>query len=421
MIPVGQRRLERGNAEHPMRFLFTTLGTSGDVDPHIGIGQKLLARGHEVIFLTHPYFEKLVQRSGFEFRPVGTEADYQEFLDDPDLWRGRRAFAVLVKLMLKTLGPLYQAVAEEYKPGETAIAAGTMALGARLLHEKHGAPLASVHLQPFAFGTDAIAPPLSPDEPLPGEDKMLPIFNGIRAKLGLDSVRSVFHGWYHSPHEVLGLFPEWFAPDHHWPPHTDLLGFPFYDEKGLVEVPPEVNEFLEEGEPPVVVTFGTGMKQAEEYFKGAVEGLKKLGRRALLLTKYPEQLPDPLPEGMKTFSFVPFSEVLPRTAAIMYHGGIGTLSQAFRAGIPQVIIPFAHDQPDNAVQIKKVGVGDYIKPKEFTAERVTEVFARVLDDQMIQDRCRELQSRTSSGDCLTSAADKLESLIGTDEKEGCPV
>ena len=78
----------------------------------------------------------------------------------------------------------------------------------------------------------------------------------------------------------------------------------------------------------------------------------------MFLTQYPEQLPARLPNGVRHFNYIPFSTVLPRAAAFVHHGGIGTTAQALAAGVPQLVVPLAHDQPDNAVRIRHLGVGD---------------------------------------------------------------
>ena len=67
----------------------------------------------------------------------------------------------------------------------------------------------------------------------------------------------------------------------------------------------------------------------------------------MLITNFPAQLPATLPSGFKAFGYLPFSDVLPRAALLVYHGGIGTLAQAVKAGVPQLVVPSAHDQFDN--------------------------------------------------------------------------
>ena len=84
---------------------------------------------------------------------------------------------------------------------------------------------------------------------------------------------------------------------------------------------------------------------------------KALGRRAVLLvgTELKNSLPDPLPAGVAAFDYAPFSELFPRAAAIVHQGGVGTTAQAMRAGRPMLVVPFSHDQPDNAERVEQAG------------------------------------------------------------------
>ena len=163
-----------------------------------------------------------------------------------------------------------------------------------------------------------------------------PSINELRQELGIESpARGIFRDWNLSPQLVLGLFPEWFAPTQpDWPGQVALTGFPLWDQPEAAGLPVEVDEFLRGGEPPIVFTPGSAMAHGQEFFQAAVEACQSLGRRGILLTKYPQQLPPALPADVRHFSFVPFSQLLPRAAALVHHGGIGSSAQGLAAGLP---------------------------------------------------------------------------------------
>jgi UDP:flavonoid glycosyltransferase YjiC (YdhE family) len=98
-----------------------------------------------------------------------------------------------------------------------------------------------------------------------------------------------------------------------------------------------------------------------------VDACRRLGRRGLLLSRYRDQLPADLPPGVRHFDYVPLSRVLPRAAALVSHGGIGTLSQALAAGIPQLIMPLGFDQFDNAARLGRLGVAATLTPRPSVA------------------------------------------------------
>jgi rhamnosyltransferase subunit B len=133
--------------------------------------------------------------------------------------------------------------------------------------------------------------------------------------------------------------------------------------------------------------------------------LKKPG---IFLTRYPEQLPALLPESIRHFSYVPLSRLLPRCAAIIHHGGIGTCSQAFRAGIPQLIQPLAFDQFDNAHRILTLKAGGMILSRSFRSRILANRLHVLLSSSNIHDSCRRLAQRLNKTDGLASACEAIE-------------
>jgi rhamnosyltransferase subunit B len=390
-----------------MTVVVVALGSAGDVHPNVGLALALNRRGHRVVLVAGVVFEPLARRVGLEFRGLGTEKDYYEALRDPDLWHPYRAFSVLARrLILPSMRQVYEIIAEHNEPGDTVVAAPGTAFGARIANERLGLPLVTLDLQPAMLRSAHQSPVYGfPDVlghlPRPLKrlylwavdrfliDRMLAAeVNAFRAELGLRPVRRVFDRWFHSPQLVIGLFPEWFAPPQpDWPPNTHLTGFPLYDESDSRQPPNGLAEFLNAGEAPIVFTAGSAMAQGKEFFRVSVEVCRRSGRRGLLLTQFPEQLPTRLPDGVRHFNYVPFSKVLPRAAAFVHHGGIGTVAQALAAGVPQLVVPLAHDQPDNAVRVCRLGVGDMLVPKKYRTGTVLQRLRGLLESPTIRATC----------------------------------
>jgi rhamnosyltransferase subunit B len=371
----------------------------------------------------------LAQHLGLDFFGLLTEEEYHAALRDPDLWHPTRSFSVVARrLILPAMRVVYGIIEENFKPGRTVVAAPGFAFGARIAHEKLGVPLATVHLQPImlrsairpaCFGFPNILAHLP--RPLRklyfrAADRFLldrllaEQTNAFRTELGLPPVSRLFDRWFHSPQRVVGLFPEWFAPPMpDWPPNVALTGFPLWDERDLRSPSPELEEFLARGDPPLVFTAGSAMVHAEQFFEVSAETCRLAGRRGLLLTQFPEQLPAALPSGVRQFDYVPFSTVLPRCAALVHHGGIGTTAQAIAAGLPQLVVPMSHDQPDNAVRIRRLGIGDFILPTEYTAVRVLEKLDR-LRRPALKDKCQRWAADLAGSRSLEKAAGLIEEL-----------
>lgn len=413
-----------------MTVMVLAPGSAGDVHPNVGLALALKRRGHRVILVAAAVFEPLARRVGLEFVSFASEEEYYQTLRDPDLWHPYRAFPLVVRRLMLPLMPVaYELVAEHRKSGDLVVAAAGLALGARIAQEKLGVPVATVHLQPSMIRSIHLPPVFGfPDIlgalPRPLRklylravdglviDRLLaPGLNAYRNQLGLPPVHRVFDRWMHSPQLVVGFFPEWFAPPQpDWPPNVHLTGFPLYDESDAREIPAELEEFLSGGAPPIVFTAGSAMTQDAEFFRVSAEVCGRNGWRGILLTQFPEQLPANLPDGVRHFNYVPFSQVLPRAAAFVHHGGIGTVAQALAAGIPQLVVPLAHDQPDNALRVVRLGVGDMLLPKNFRVGKVADRLRRLLQSPAVAENCRRRAADLSTTNALELTCELIEQL-----------
>jgi rhamnosyltransferase subunit B len=408
------------------------LGSAGDVHPNVGLALALRNRGNRVVLITSKYFEPLARRVGLEFVGLGTEEDYHAAVQDPDIWNPYRAFSVVARrLIVPSIAGVFEILSQWSGTDDAVVAASGLAFGARIAQEKLGLPLASVHLQPVmfrsvqrpaVFGFPDVAgflPRFLRGAYLHAADRfyidpqLAPAVNAFRAGLGLPPVSRLLDGWMHSPQLVIGLFPEWFAvPQPDWPPNVYLTGFPLYDERDSREAQPELNRFLDAGDAPLVFTGGSAMAQDAEFFRVSAEVCRASGRRGLLLTQFPEQLPAQLPEAVRHFHYVPFSEVLPRAAAFVHHGGIGTIAQGLAGGVPQLVVPLAHDQPDNAVRVRGLGVGEMLLPKHYQVKTVLRRLEEMLGSAAIRENCRRRSMDLSANSALAGTCELIEGLGG---------
>jgi rhamnosyltransferase subunit B len=412
-----------------LNVLLPTLGSAGDVHPFIGLGLALVARGHRATLLTNSYFQSLIEAQGLGFLPVGSLADVESALADPDLWHARRGFQVVARrLIVPSIETIYRHI-ESHADADTVVAASSISLGARIAQERLGIPTASIHLQPTVirslidsgmFGDMRIsaAQPVWFKRALfrfidwAAIDRILgqPL-NEFRATLDLPPVRRVLARWIHSPDCVIGFFPDWFAaPQADWPAHTHLVGFPLWDGSGALAVPEAVQEFLQAGPPPVVFTPGSAAAHAQSFFAESIAAVRQLGARAMLVTNFLEQVPQPLPPGVEAFGYVPFSEVLPHAAALAHHGGIGTLAQGIKAGIPHLAVPSAHDQFDNGWRIGQLGLGRSIPERRYRAAAAAAALSALLDDASMRERCRAYAGRVDADTALRRACELIEAL-----------
>ncbi len=413
-----------------MHLLMTALGSYGDVHPMVGLGAAMRVRGHPVSVISNPHFQSVVESAGLEFLALGTVEDYEQLSIDPNVWHPIRGPLMILKHgVADMVRELYGVIESNYRPGETKLVAHCLDVSSRVFQEKHDVPLASVVFAPMVFRSFNASPRMGSllmDGWVPRwlrwlefwiADRLVidriigPELNGLRRELGLAPVGGILRSWYYSPQLVLGLFPEWFAPaQSDWPPNTQLTGFPLWDQAIAEGLPAEVAEFVDAGTPPIVFTPGSAMAHGRSFFQAACEACRRLDRRGILLTKYSDQIPADLPEGVRHFDFVPFSQLLPRAAALVHHGGIGSCAQALTAGVPQLVMPMAFDQPDNVARLERLGVVASLQPNKFRGPAVARALDKMLSDKKVQQACDHWAQKCDSAGSLAESCNLLEKL-----------
>ncbi|MDZ4674460.1 MAG: glycosyltransferase [Gemmatimonadota bacterium] len=410
-----------------MHFLMTSVGSSGDVHPYIGMGRRLRQRGHDVTLLAADPHRPAIEAAGLGFASIWSEADYQDVTHDPDLWHPRRGLGKVLEVATAGLDTLWRELEARYEPGRTMIVGHPLAFGARAFEEKFRVPALTIHLAPGSIRSAHQVTALPPGVDISGlshglkrafwwladramiDPKIAPALNRWRAGHGLRPVHRIFHSWLNSPQGIIGLFPSWFGsrqPD--WPARFHHASFPLHDDVHPPEADPELDAFLDGGPPPIVFSPGSANRHAQSFFAAGLEALQILGMRGLFLTGFPEQLPGELPDSVMHRHYLPFSTVLPRSAAFVHHGGIGSTAQGLAAGIPQLMMPMGFDQPDNSLRAERLGVARWLSPRKFTGARVARTLESLLGDPGLADAARILADRLRDADGIGIACDVLE-------------
>jgi len=220
-----------------------------------------------------------------------------------------------------------------------------------------------------------------------------------------------------SPLLHLALFSRWLAdkqPD--LPPQTAITGFPFHDRDGAGGLPPDLARFLDEGPPPLVFTLGSSAASIAGPFYERSAAARRLGRRAVLVLGDPRARPPSLPQGVAAFEYAPFAALFPRASVLVYPGGIGTTGLAMRCGLPMLVVPLAHDQPDNADRLTRLGIACTIDRRRYSAERAAAELEQLLEDREYSRRAGDLSGHVRQKDGVATACDALEALLGRDAR-----
>ncbi len=401
-----------------MNVLLLPLGSAGDVLPFIWLGRRLRERGHRIVMITSCPFADAAGRAGFDFLPLDEEGDYERLIADPKVWKlftgTAEVFRFAGQATEMMASRIEQLLARDQRPD--LMLASSMGYGARLMRELHGIPLVNTHLQPAVMVSAHEPPVLFPGMegfrrwplflrrallrgPNPADMLAGPAIRRACHARGVKPPRRPFWQWSHSPDGALALFPSWFAaPQPDWPEPLWQWDFPLEDLADQQPLEADLQRFLDAGDKPFVFTPGSANVHGRRFFAVAAEAVAQLGRRAVFVTRDPGQTPPNAGDHVFTAAWAPFSTLLQHAAGFIHHGGIGTMSQGFAAAVPQLIMPMAHDQPDNAWRLRQLDAGLSLPPKRFTVDRVVHALRQLLDNDTIRAgtaacarRCRQRQ------------------------------
>jgi len=420
------------------RIVLATWGSFGDVHPYLAVGIGLKQRGHDVTLATSEFYRSKVEREGLRFHAV--RPDIGQWIDDRETIRKandlRTGTAFLMdRLVMPYLGQSYEDLLEACRCADLFVIHSIL-FAAPLVAEKLNLKWVSVALAPAALFS-AHDPPVIPQlpwlhrlrrfGPLPQAlaFKILKLFarrwtkqiEHLRGRAGLPagSAHPMVEGMF-SPHGTLGWFsPLFAAPQLDWPARTRLTGFVFYDkrEPGL-GLDPALAEFIARGAPPVVFTLGTSaVLDPGGFYLESLDAVRRIGCRAVFLTGPDERhrLHGEIPASVFAAEYAPYSELLPKAAAVVHHGGIGTTAQAMRAGVPMLVAPHAHDQPDNAYRVETLGIARVLARERYSADRVAGHLEALLRQPEYAERAQAIGNGIRNETGLLAACQALEACI----------
>jgi vancomycin aglycone glucosyltransferase len=353
-----------------MRVLLSTIGSRGDVQPLVALALELRARGQSVRLCVPPDFREWIEGLGFEVTPIGPELRALTAATPPAVPIPPSPERVR-QMVEGTVAAQFESVRQAAQDCDVIVAATALQAAAHSVAEQRGIPyvfvafcptvLPSPHHPPIPLGLLGQKPvPVTADNRALWEedakgwnDRWGPALNLHRARLGLAPVSDVRthiftdHPWL-AADPTLGPRP---AP-------TDAAVF----QTGAWLVPgerplsPELNAFLEAGEPPLYFGFGS-IRAPRDLSRVMIETARALGRRAIVSRGWADlALLDDAPDCL-AIGEVNQQALFKRVAAVVHHGGAGTTTAAALAGAPQVVLPQMYDQPYWAQRVAALGIG----------------------------------------------------------------
>jgi UDP:flavonoid glycosyltransferase YjiC (YdhE family) len=421
-----------------VRIVLSNIGTYGDTNPLIAIALELKRRGHVPVMALPEVYREKIEPLGLEFHAVRPDIDPKNTALVEMIYDVKKGTETgLREFLFPSLRETYADLLDAATKPERAdlLLLGELNYAGPIVAEVTGIPWASYVLAPLSFFS-AFDPPVLPmyprlaraDRAVPGMGRAIkrlarlvsrkwpqPIYD-LRAELGLERGRNPLFDAKHSPDLVLALFSHVLgAEQKDWPENTLITGFCYYDaDAGNAKLPEKLEKFLAAGEPPVVFTLGSAaVLAAGNFYEFSARAAIRLGIRAVLLigTDARNRPSTELPASICVAEYAPYSALFPRAKLVVHQGGVGTTAQCLHAGKPMLIMPYSHDQPDNARRMQRLKVATSIRKQKYTPVRVARRLAAMLEESRFFQRSESVARMLGREDGVRTACDALEKLL----------
>lgn len=418
-----------------MKITIFAAGSQGDIQPCVALGKGLQQAGYHVRLAAPDNFADFSAAHGLDFYPVGGDVQQimagdtgREFMSE-----GSANPLKSIRAIRTMIAPLAMKMAldalDACRGSDGLICLGVFGAFGQAIAEALQIPVINTEPTPL-IPTRAFAAPSWPiQRSLGGLHNAFsgwamfqvlwqwyrPFVKAFRQQLGLPAVSSAdyLHSVKTTP-MLCAYSPHIIPHPDDWPQSVHVCGYFFLENQSEWQPSAELQYFLDAGEPPVYVGFGSMAGQEPQQLANLVlEALAKSGRRGLLLTGWGGLKTDSLPENIFVLDSAPHSWLFPRMAAVVHHGGAGTTAEGLRAGVPNVILPFIFDQAFWGMRIKALGLGPSPVPqKKLTADRLTAAIQTALTDQALRARAAATGAAIRTEDGVAVAVEIVRQSFG---------
>lgn len=433
------------------KIVLATIGSLGDLHPMMALGLELKSRGHEITVAAMEFYREKIETSGFRFSPLRPHLDIENRELALEILDARKGPEILIKdLIFPQLKGMFDDLMSATQ-GADLFVSGEIVYVAKSVQEKTGIKWISTSLAPISFFS-AHDPSVYPTAELLEYLRPLPVgfhralfkfmrwtisgwmkkYEEFRRGIGLSEDHDPIFFGKNSELLHLAMFSKALTkpqPDWHRP--TLQTGFCFYDGRGFFNAPEGLQEFLDAGEAPIVFTLGSAaVMDARDFFEESAKAANILKRRAVLIyglfNEPPKIEAETRPPGsvsseasertllgsrVSAFDYAPYSLVFPRAACVVHQGGVGTTGQVLRAGVPHLIMPYGHDQPDNAARCKRLGVARVVSRNLYRAERAAFELGKILSDERYKETAVEAGKIVQAEHGTKVACDAVEQIL----------
>ncbi len=376
------------------RFLIVSLPLAGHFYPALAVADELRARGHEVAWCGPKTYCRPLLGSDATLFPTGARLLREQaghgIAALKSLWQE------YVIPMARFMLPVVDNAVLAYQPD--VVLADQHALAGALAAHRHGLRWATL-----ATGAMELTRPLAA---LPRVDAW--VHAQVAAFCQESGVNDAGFDPLFSPDLVIAFTTKALTGEQSFPGHFALVG------AAMLEHPCDFAwEWLDPARRQVLVTVGTlATDLAGDFYQRAIAAVAPLGASVQgILVGPPGLLPEP-PDNVIVVPSVPMLALLPKMAAVVSHGGMGTVAESLSHGLPLVLAPIRHDQPVVATQVARAGAGIRVSFSRVRPAQLRQALLTILDDPSYRSAARKVRDSLAAAGGAPTAASRLESLVG---------
>lgn len=434
-LPPALHALTIGDEFVQMKITVFAAGSRGDIQPCIVLSSGLQQAGYRVGLAAPQDFADFVQQHGVDFRPL--RGDVQQIMASDTgrtfMETGGANPVKSIRAFRKMLGPVVMDMTEDAyaacADADAIVCLGVLSAFGQSIAQALGIPMVNVEPTPL-LPTRAFAAPSWPiQRSLGGVHNYLsgvamlqvvwlwyrPFVNEFRRRLRLPTYSAAsFHRVLRSTPTVSAYSASIIPHPADWPQNIHVTGYLFLDAQAGWQPSSELKAYLDAGDPPVYIGFGSmAGRNPEQLARLIMEALVQSGQRGLLLTGWGGLRTDLASDNVFVVDSAPHSWLFPRVAAVVHHGGAGTTAEGLRAGVPAVIVPFAFDQSFWGARVKALGLGpDPIPQKNLTADRLAHAIRIAVTDHGMRQRASSYAEAIRGEDGMGNAVSVIRRYFG---------
>jgi sterol 3beta-glucosyltransferase len=406
-----------------MKIALLCLGTRGDVQPYAILAKAFKAAGHEVVVSSAKNFESLVRAYGVDFIPV--EADYQGLLDSDEgkrmmknpLRARRHLKSLIFPMMSSSLGTFYEIARDQDK---VLFHVKTMA---HQFADQFPGKMIRANVVPAIEPTKEFINPVMSAVPLPsfmhkmtywiseaGLNMWKKPVRDFRAKYGLEGMASRI-----AMPSIYGISSHFLEKPADYPANSHYTGFwTLPSEQPLAQ---DLESFIQAGEPPLLITFGSMPYDSNLDFPKLLHSLsRECNTRIVVVKGWGLTRMDGLEDSrdIKLIDTAPYDKLMPRVKAVVHHGGVGTIASCLQAGKPFLTCPILYplgDQHFWGWQAVRKGVGLPPVPlKKMTPEKMVHAVRKLLETPSLYQCSQDMMEKLRREDGPAEALRIVESI-----------